>query len=210
MKKVIKSIFAIVICAAVGIGVYRFWPYISAHLFSNASAKWINQIISERINEQSELLVLDIEQSGVETVTKEGWLIGTVQRVEIPYQFTMHYSVDLSKAHVETEGTNVRVYIPAPQPGYQKLTVDEDKMRKVDWLYPLTPEAYSEIKLDIENKLYDQYATSSECADKAWETAVKDLGGLLDEAMQSQYSNGLNPYTILIVKDNNPADEPAA
>lgn len=198
MKRIIKRIFAVILlCVVVVIG-YRFWPYLSAHLFGNSSSNWITQKLEESITSQNELLVLNIETTRIETVTKKAWLIGTVQKVEIPYTFSMHYSVDMSKANVSIDGTDISIVTPVPKPGYQKLVVDESNMKKTDWLFPLTAEGYAEIKSELEAKLFQEYADSQACAKQALENTVDILSKQYKSFVDQLFVNQVNPYRINI------------
>lgn len=198
MIKRILILFVLLVLVAVG---YRFWPFIGAHLFSNTTAFWISEKLSESISKQNELLVLDVETTRIETVTKEAWLIGAVQRVEIPYTFSMHYSVDMNKANIVVDGTTVIIHVPNPQPGYQRLVVDEANMKKNDWLFPLTAEGYAQIKKNLEEKLYHEYAANSSCLAQANANTVDILMSQYQVLLDKLFINQRNPYHVIVQFD---------
>ena len=124
------------------------------------------------------LKVYEVETTGRETVSQEAWLIGTVQKVVLPYTFQVRFSLDLSQAQVRVDQEDIVVSIPRPKAGYQKLIVDQDHIEKVDWLYPLTTERYADILNEVEQKLFRNAAENPEFQSNAWNLAVENLQNL--------------------------------
>ena len=189
MKKLTRWIVTCLSCFVLGAGAVLFGPELYTQLFGGRNTQWISEQLSEKLIEQNQLLVYEVETSGIERVSQEAWLIGTVQKVELPYTFRMNFSVDLSQAKVETKDGLIVLSVPAPVPGYQKLTVDEEHMRKTDWLYPLTPERYAQIKNELEAKLFHSYSENETCHEQAWQTTVSNLQ-MLFESVASQSMMG--------------------
>lgn len=185
MKKFIRKLFTVILLAALVFTGIRFGPALYARFFGGGNVQWISERFSETLKEKNHLVVYEVETTGQETVTQDAWLFGTVQKVVMPYTFQMSYTVDLSRAAVSAEGTEVQVRVPAPVPGYQKLTVHEDEVQKVDWLYPLTPERYTEIKQTIEDKLFEEAKSNPEYAQNAWNVTVHDLENLFQAVVES-------------------------
>ena len=179
MKRVLKKLLSLVICMALAVLLVQFGPNLYVRFFGQGTARWISERFSEALREKNELVVYEIETTGQETVSQDAWLIGTVQKVEMPYTFRMSYTVDLSKASIDVEENQIHVRVPAPQPAYQKLTVDENNVRKVDWLYRLTPERYAQIKQEVEDRLFDEYSVNPEFRENAWGIAIQNIEKLL-------------------------------
>ena len=180
MKRIFKSILTLILVAVlVAVGVL-FGPRLYKVLFGGANATWISERFSEELTTKRELVVLEKTITGQETVSTDAWLIGTVQEVEIPYSFSIGFSVDMSRAVVRyDEGKNViQVLLPAPAVAYYKLTVDEDSVKKYDFLYPLSSERYTEMKQEIEQKLYDEVTNDAELKESAWTSAVSETEAL--------------------------------
>ena len=178
MKRFFKRLFGFVICLALAFGVVRFGPAVYTRLFGEGNTRWISERLSETLREKNELVVYEIETTGQETVSQEAWLLGTVQKVEMPYTFQMRFTVDLSRSVVSAENGTVEIRVPSPVPGYQKLTVDEDNMRKYDWLYPLTPQRYAAIKQELEDRLFEEYSANDQYRQNAWNRTVYNLESL--------------------------------
>ena len=175
MKKWIKRAAAFAVCIAAAFVLVRFGPGLYERFFGEGDVKWVSERFSEALREKNELIVYEVEATGQETVTQEAWLLGTVQKVEMPYTFQMRFVVDLSRAVVTAEGNTVEVRVPPPAAAYPKLTVDEANVHKSDWLYPLTPERYTAICRQTEERLFGEYAANEEYRANAWNTAVHDL-----------------------------------
>lgn len=199
MKHFFKRAICILLCFAVALALYRFGPELYVRFFGEQSTRWISQRFSETLREKNELVVYEVELSGQETVSQDAWLIGTVQKVEMPYQFHMNFTVDLSRATVTAEDHVIEVRVPAPQPGYEKLTVDEDNVKKTDWLYRLTPERYTQIKQQTEEKLFAECSANAAYQKAAWNTTVSNLESLF-HAVASQSFLG-SAYEVRVVED---------
>jgi hypothetical protein len=187
MKRVLKSIVALVLIAVlVTVGVLL-GPRLYALLFGGANSTWVSERFSEELTAKRELIVLEKTITGQENVSTDAWLIGTVQEVIIPYSFTAGFSVDLSMASVQysEENNTIQVFIPAPEVNYYKLTVDEDSVKKYDFLYPLTSERYTEMKQEMEQKLYDEVVNDPDLKESAWAEAVSQTETLYRAAMDA-------------------------
>lgn len=205
MKKFLKRLLCFAVCLALAVGLVRFGPYLYERFFGTGNTKWISQKLSETLREKNELLVYEAEITGQETVSQEAWLIGTVQKVEIPYTFQINFSVDLSLAKVEAVGSVVEVRVPAPVPGYHKLIVDEAGVRKQDWLYRLTPERYAAIKQELEQRLFDEYSVNETYRQNAWNTTVHNLQGLF-QSIAAQSAMG-ETCRIRVIQQTMPPDK---
>ncbi|MBE0601699.1 MAG: DUF4230 domain-containing protein, partial [Firmicutes bacterium] len=131
MRRVVKSIFTLLLIAVLVAAGVLFGPRLYTLLFGGANASWVSERFSEELTAKSELIVLEKTITGQETVSTDAWLIGTVQEVVIPYSFTAGYSVDLSRASVQYSAENnaIQVFIPAPEIYCFKLTVEEDSVK---------------------------------------------------------------------------------
>lgn len=198
MLRWLKRMVLCLICLLIAAAGVRFGPNLYVRLFGNPNSQWISETYTETLREKNELVVYEFETTGQETVTQDAWLIGTVQKVELPYTFQMSFTVDLSQAKVEVEGSDVRVYVPAPKARYPKLTVDEANMRKVDWLYPLTPERYEEIQRALEERLVGTHASNPQYLADAWNVAVRNLTALFAPLTEPELLSV--EYSLEIVK----------
>lgn len=187
MKKLLKRCMTLICCIAMGAGAVQFGPAVLMRLFGEGTVQWVSQQFSETLREKNELVVYEVETTGVETVTQQAWLIGTVQKVELPYTFQMRFTVDLSSAKIQSEENVITVSLPAPVPGYQKLTVDEEKVRKTDWLYPLTPERYAQMLQEVEDRLFANASENPAYQQEAWKIAVQNLQSLFAGVSQQHF-----------------------
>ena len=211
MKRFFKRLFGFVICLALAFGVVRFGPAVYTRLFGEGNTRWISERLSETLREKNELVVYEIETTGQETVSQEAWLLGTVQKVEMPYTFQMRFTVDLSRSVVSAENGTVEIRVPSPVPGYQKLTVDEDNMSKYDWLYPLTPQRYAAIKQELEDRLFEEYSANDQYRQNAWNRTVYNLESLFSTVTKESLLGA--GCQVLVVEDstlNATAQEQAA
>ncbi len=178
MKKFFKRLLVIICCIALIFLGIRFGPNLYYRIFGSGNTHWISERFSEELREKNELVVYETTLTGQETISQSAWLLGKVQEVIVPYSFSISYMVDLSQSSVTVRGNTIEVRLPAPKANFSKLTVDEAKMKKYDWLYPLTPERYASIKTEIETMLFDECATKPEYLDSAWTAAIKSMESL--------------------------------
>lgn len=146
--------------------------------FSANNVRWISERFSEELKEKNELVVLETILTGQETACIDAWLVGTVQEVQVPYTYSISFSVDLSQSEVQSVDNTIEVTLPPPRAVFSKLTVDESGLKKSDWLYPLTPERYADITQEIEKKLYDECVKNAAFMQSARATAVESMEAL--------------------------------
>ena len=184
VKKFIKRLFSVLCVAAVVFLAVRFGPALYYRLFGSGNTVWISERFSEELKEKNELVVFETVVTGQETAVESAWLLGKVQEVIVPYSYSISFVVDLTDSGVAVNGNTIEVSIPAPKAAYSKLTVDETKMKKYDWLYPLTPERYAAIKEEIELKLFEECSAKQEYLDAAWAAAVKNMEALFQSVAE--------------------------
>jgi len=187
LKRILKKVVSLICCAGAVFGVVRFGPAVGVWFFGGSNTQWISEQFSQTLREKNEMIVYEVETTGQETVSQDAWLIGTVQKVILPYTFQMHFTVDLSQASVDTQENVIQVSIPKPEASYHKMTVKEDEVQKVDWLYPLTAERYAELVRQVEEKLFENTASNPEYQKNAWNAAVQNLESLFSAVADESF-----------------------
>ncbi len=185
MKRILKNLLTLIVCAALVIAGVLFGPRLYGLMFGGSNAAWVSERFSEELNEKRELIVLEKVITGQESVSTDAWLIGTVQKIVIPYTFSANFSVDLREASVQydAQSNTIQVFLPAPGVDYYKLVVDEESVEKRDLLYPLTSDRYTEIKQELEQKLYDEVSNDTELKESAWASAVSETEALYQSVL---------------------------
>ena len=200
MIRFIKRLIGFAACIVLALVLVRFGPALWVRVFGGGNTQWISERFSETLREKNELVVYEVEVTGQETVSQDAWLLGTVQKVEMPYTFQMSFTVDLSRAVVSALDNTVEVRLPSPAPAYPRLTVNDAEVKKSDWLYPLTPERYAEIKQQTEDRLFAECSQNEEYQANAWGVTVRNLESLFQSVLeQSGWGNGIN---ITVVRDD--------
>lgn len=208
MKKLFSLIFILVLMVAMVFVGFIFGPQISDLLFDTSTeTKWLSERFSETLKEKNDLVVYEAEITGQETITQDAFLFGTVQKVEMPYAFNMSFSVDLSKAAVSSEGNTISIRVPGPRASYYKLTVNDEDMKKSDFLYPLTPERYASIKTELETRLYEEGQSNQQYLTDAWDVTVRNLQTLLESVAQNNAIT--SSYTVKVIRDDTLLTAPA-
>lgn len=208
MKKLFSLIFILVLMVAMVFVGFIFGPQISDLLFDTSTeTKWLSERFSETLKEKNDLVVYEAEITGQETITQDAFLFGTVQKVEMPYTFNMSFSVDLSKAAVSSEGNTISIRVPGPRASYYKLTVNDEDMKKSDFLYPLTPERYASIKTELETRLYEEGQSNQQYLTDAWDVTVRNLQTLLESVAQNNAIT--SSYTVKVIRDDTLLTAPA-
>jgi hypothetical protein len=206
LKKILKTLLTLIVCAALVAAGVLFGPRLYRLLFAGSNAAWVSERFSEELNEKRELIVLEKVITGQETVSTDAWLIGTVQKVVVPYTFSANFSVDLQLASVQYDepSNTIQVLLPAPAVEYDKLAVDEDGVEKRDLLYPLTTERYAEIKRELEQKLYDEIINDAGLKESAWASAVSETEALYRAVLEA---NGTSASFAIQVIEAEPVPE---
>jgi hypothetical protein len=122
----------LLLCLAIAFLAIRFGPDLYRRFFGDGNTTWVSERFSEEMDEKNELVVYQATLTGQETVSQDAWILGTVQKVTIPYSFSMSFSVDLSRANVSVDVASdaIVVRLPSPKASYYKLSVDEDQVQK--------------------------------------------------------------------------------
>ena len=200
MIRFAKRLIGVAACIVVALVLVRFGPTLWVRIFGGGKTQWISERFSETLREKNELVVYEVEITGQETVSQDAWLLGTVQKVEMPYTFQMSFTVDLSQAVVSAGEGLVEVRLPSPSPAYPRLTVQENEVKKSDWLYPLTPERYAQIQQETEERLFAQCSENEEYRAGAWGVTVRNVESLFQSVLeQSGWGNGCS---IRVVRDD--------
>ena len=208
MKKLFSLIFILVLMVAMVFVGFIFGPQISDLLFDTSTETMrLSERFSETLKEKNDLVVYEAEITGQETITQDAFLFGTVQKVEMPYTFNMSFSVDLSKAAVSSEGNTISIRVPGPRASYYKLTVNDENMKKSDFLYPLTPERYASIKTELETRLYEEGQSNQQYLTDAWDVTVRNLQTLLESVAQNNAIT--SSYTVKVIRDDTLLTAPA-
>ena len=112
MIRFAKRLIGVAACIVVALVLVRFGPTLWVRIFGGGNTQWISERFSETLREKNELVVYEVEITGQETVSQDAWLLGTVQKVEMPYTFQMSFTVDLSQAVVSAGEGLVEVRLP--------------------------------------------------------------------------------------------------
>ena len=207
MWKFMKRMLGMTLLVAVTLLALSVGPHLLTRFLSADNTQWISERFSQELKVQNELVVLETTITGKEVARLEAWLVGTVQEVQIPYSYSISFSVDLSQSVVQSAGNTIEVILPSPRAVFSKLLVDEPNVQRKDWLYPLTPERYADIKTEIEQKLYDECAVNPELLESARATAVEKM-----EALFFSFSETAEPSVvrdILVIVGDSTAHEPS-
>jgi hypothetical protein len=199
LKRILKTLLTLAVCAVLIAAGVLFGPRLYRFLFGGVNATWVSERFSEELIAKRELIVLEKTITGQESVSTDAWLIGTVQQVVIPYTFTASFSVDLQAAQVayDAESKTIRVLLPAPTVSYYKLAVDEEGVVKHDLLYPLTADRYTQIKGELEQKLYGEIVNDPQLKESAWASALSETEALYQALLTANSTEAVFDMEII-------------
>ena len=140
-----------------------------------------SEVLTEEIRETGILLTLTAEETGEFVSEVPARVIRVAQRVSAPYRYCLSMGVDLSEATVTNDGGVVTLALPAAQIAAESFDIT-GKVKKFDFLYPLTQDRYNEILNEQKAKLREKYDTPENRA-KAEEIATEKVRALLLEAL---------------------------
>jgi hypothetical protein len=183
MSTLLTRAIQIVLVVAIVVAGIRFGPNLYARFFGGANIQWISERFSEVLKEKNELVVYEVTLTGQETVSQSAFLIGTVQRVFMPYSYSIRYLVDLSQSEVSVADGAIEVRITPPRADYGELTVNESEITKWDLLYRLTPERIVGIQSEMKARLFDECAKNPEYLSSAWDSAEKSIAALFSSVL---------------------------
>lgn len=207
VSRIIRRILVLLVLIALIVTLVRYWPYLYQRFFGN-NTKYISERFSEVVKDQNRMEVLSDTVEGQETAKMDAFILGTVQQVVIPYSFTIGFFVDYDKVTITTEGNTIVVSVPPPYADYHKLTVDEENVRKSDFLVPLTTERYAQILSETEKKLFDELSAKQEFLDRAWQSNEENLRSLFKALLANINPGQQSEFEMNIVKQQPLAPPP--
>ncbi len=193
MKKIFRLLFVVVLLVAVVAAAMLFSP-------NPTRAKWLSEYFSETLKEKNELLVYSGEITGSKTHQRNALFVGAIQEVELPYTFSFDFSVELSNAKVETDGSIIKVRVPGPKMTNHKLSILDSEVERTGALFILDSNRYTSMKLEVEKQLVEETEANEQYKADAWDVTVRNLTNLLSAVAKANTIGG--GYSIQIVRDD--------
>ena len=102
--------------------------------------------LSRKLAQSARLECIQAEREGVLESTVDALLIGTVQSVQIAYDYHASIGIDLSKVEVRVEGSRITLALPEMEVISDSLTPTQ--IDRKDFWYPLTDERREKLLQD--------------------------------------------------------------
>lgn len=94
--------------------------------------------LSRKLAQSARLECIQADREGILESNVDALLIGTVQSVQIAYDYHASIGIDLSKVEIRTEGSRITLRLPEMEVISDSLT--PTKIDRKDFWYPLTDE----------------------------------------------------------------------
>ena len=138
--------------------------------------------LSEKLSGSARLETNQVDVEGVLSSTTDALLIGTVQRVQIAYDYHASVGIDLSKVRVSARGTTVTLELPEMEIISDSLT--PTAVSREDFWYPLTDQRRQKL-LDGERAAKaKEYLAKLNESDEAWQNTITALDTTVAEWMR--------------------------
>lgn len=188
MRKVISFIVKCVLIALLAVALVVFAPGIRGLLGGLVPGAGIIETtqLTHELQEMGVLTAQKHTDTGVFVSTLPAIIIGTAQKVTVPYEYTISYGVDLEKATISAVDDGLLlVSLPPAEMVHDAMRVTGE-VEVFDLLYPLTEARYQEI-LDTQAEAFRQaYLEEPGYALVAWETAKEKVSALLEAMLDAQ------------------------
>lgn len=130
MKGILKWLSGVLASAAVLLLVIVLTPYAAGFadvLLPDFSGSQISNaaILSQHLEESSRLETMQVTSEGVISSNINALIIGTVSTVNISYEYTGSYGIDLSKVQLQVRGSKLTFILPEPEVISDNITVLE-------------------------------------------------------------------------------------
>ena len=152
----------------------------------SGGAQWKTETLYEYFTDKNEWVVYSYEKAGTDTVSRDVALLGTVQKVQYDYTFTMGFKVDMSQAQFQREGEKLTVRIPSPYADNGVLTIDEESIKQYS-LFVFSGDkvsGYEEMREFKRNQYFETFAQDEQVIGEAWDNTVRLLEELVSQITQ--------------------------
>ena len=178
----LRRILTVAILAAVllvGLPFARQWV---KRLFLPGDYQSISVYLTHNMEEAGELTAMRYTDTGVMTNTTAAFLIGTVQKVTVPYSYEIGLGFPLSEVRLEAVGQSLTVHVPPIRMLYDKFEVT-GKPEVSDFWYRLSETQYQKM-LDAKSlQCRQEYTDNETCLQEARNAARTQLSALFSQWM---------------------------
>lgn len=180
MKKIGKYLLRILTTALVLMIVITFLPVIRPWLQGLLpEGKYIRTStqLSHAMEKAGELTVLTCTDTGVAVAETKALLLGTVQKVSIPYEYEIGFGFSLSEVKLIPDEQGITVQLPPIKILHDRFTVSGDADVEDFW-YHLSEKRYQSIVDEQALACRNGYLEEESHWKAAWDAACEALSGL--------------------------------
>lgn len=139
------------------------------------------QIVSQKLEEAQLLTTMEVKTTGKLHITDSVVLLGEVQNVDLVYEYTGGFGIDLSKLYLSMSGNDLRIEIPP----FQAVNGGMRVLSETDSFFQLKSMSASrrQEKLDEEQKRLEEiYMKSEELKTNTEKVLREKITGILEIA----------------------------
>ena len=141
--------------------------------------------LSRKLAQSARLECIQADREGVLESTVDALLIGTVQSVQIAYDYHASIGIDLSKVQIRVEGSRITLILPDMEVISDSLTPTQ--IDRKDFWYPLTDERREKL-LEEERLACREAEIEAAKSDEGWNSVISALESTVSGWMTSENS----------------------
>ena len=183
MKKMISGLLKFLGKAVTLVIVIALLPYVGRFLSTvipDNSRNMVSsaQIISQKLEAAQFLTTMEVRTTGNLHITDSVIILGEVQNVDIAYEYTGGFGIDLSKVYVTLNGNKIVVELPSLQAvnGGMRILSETDSTFQ---LKSMTPQRRQKSLDDEQARLEEIYLRTPELVQNTKDALEKEIGAIL-------------------------------
>lgn len=177
MKRLFKWLARVVGLALALMLAFSLWPYFRSavtSLIGKMDYSQAAQTLTHEMREVGKLTAVEYKDTGVMDAKTDALLLGTIQKVTVPYQYEISLGIDLSLVQIESVQDGLNVYLPDVELISDKLTVTGDAQIEDFW-HLMTENRYQAMLDSQALSLREGYINNKDTMDRAYDSAQKAL-----------------------------------
>lgn len=183
MKKIGKFLLRVLTLALVTLLVVTLLPYARewlGALLPQGKYQRASQLITHQMEKAGELTAVRHTDTGVMTAHTDALLIGTVQRVSVPYTYEIGLGFSLRDVRLTATESGIQAALPAVRMLFDSFQVTGEPQIEDFW-YRLSEAQYQKMLDEQAAACRSAYLENNALLEEAWAAACEALTGLFQQ-----------------------------
>lgn len=154
-------------------------------LFPMPDPIYASTLLKREMAKVGKLTCMEYKDTGIAAATTSALLIGDVQKVSVPYEYTIALGIDLEQVKITAEKDHIALTLPPVGMLYDSFNVTGDAQIEDFWL-PLSQSRYQKILDDRAAACRQEILSDETLMQKASQATLEKVTGLYEQLLESE------------------------